>query len=54
MLDNESNLYLSWSILFKVQARVHNMLDNIIPSSDEQQSKQLPPSKLVIPTFGIV
>lgn len=36
MLDNESNLYLSWSALFKVQARIHNLFDHIIPSSDEQ------------------
>ncbi|GAU48170.1 hypothetical protein TSUD_369330 [Trifolium subterraneum] len=32
-LENDSNLYLSWSILFKVQARVHNVLDHIIPPS---------------------
>ena len=35
-LENDSNLYLSWSALFKVQARVHNVLDHIIPSSDAQ------------------
>jgi hypothetical protein len=29
------NLYLSWSALFKVQARVHNVLDHIIPPTDE-------------------
>ncbi|GAU24529.1 hypothetical protein TSUD_156410 [Trifolium subterraneum] len=34
-LDNDSNLYLSWSALFKVQARVHRVLDHIIPPSDE-------------------
>ncbi|XP_050876285.1 uncharacterized protein LOC127079981 [Lathyrus oleraceus] len=33
-LENDSNLYLSWSALFKVQARAHNVLDHIIPSSD--------------------
>lgn len=33
-LENDSNLYLSWSSLFKMQARVHNVLDHIIPSSD--------------------
>ncbi|XP_050888853.1 uncharacterized protein LOC127094020 [Lathyrus oleraceus] len=33
-LENDSNLYLSWSALFKVQTRVHNILDHIIPSSD--------------------
>ncbi|KAI5383141.1 hypothetical protein KIW84_070524 [Lathyrus oleraceus] len=36
-LENDSNLYLSWSALFKVQARVHNVLDHIIPSSDAQR-----------------
>lgn len=35
-LDNDSNLYLSWSALFKMQARVYNMLDHTIPPSDEQ------------------
>jgi hypothetical protein len=35
-LDYDSNLYLSWSALFKVQARVHNVLDHIIPPSVEQ------------------
>ncbi|XP_050920313.1 uncharacterized protein LOC127137951 [Lathyrus oleraceus] len=35
-MENDSNLYLSWSSLFKVQARVHNVLDHIIPSSDAQ------------------
>jgi hypothetical protein len=34
-LENDSNLYLSWSALFKVQARVHNVLDHIIPPTDE-------------------
>jgi len=35
-LDNDSNLYLSWSALFLVQAYVHNLLDHIIPPSDEK------------------
>ncbi|GAU37552.1 hypothetical protein TSUD_54590 [Trifolium subterraneum] len=35
-LDYDSNLYLSWSSLFKVQVRVHNVLDHIIPPSDEK------------------
>ncbi|XP_050878728.1 uncharacterized protein LOC127082531 [Lathyrus oleraceus] len=35
-LDNDSDLYLSWSALFTVQARVHNVLDHIIPPIDEQ------------------
>lgn len=35
-LENDSNLYLSWCALFKVQAHVHNVLDHIIPSSDAQ------------------
>ncbi|PNX68715.1 hypothetical protein L195_g056319, partial [Trifolium pratense] len=34
-LDNDSSLYLSWSALFQVQARVHNVLDHIIPPTDE-------------------
>ncbi|GAU33271.1 hypothetical protein TSUD_279450 [Trifolium subterraneum] len=34
-LENDSNLYLSWSAQFKVQARVHNILDHIIPPTDE-------------------
>ncbi|GAU33727.1 hypothetical protein TSUD_52600 [Trifolium subterraneum] len=34
-LDNDSNLYLSWSALFKVQAHVHKVRDHIIPPSDE-------------------
>ncbi|GAU16828.1 hypothetical protein TSUD_367750 [Trifolium subterraneum] len=29
-LDNDSSLYHSWSALFQVQARVHNVLDHII------------------------
>lgn len=33
-LDNDSSLYLSWSALFMVQARVHNVLDHIIPPTD--------------------
>ncbi|GAU38115.1 hypothetical protein TSUD_318020 [Trifolium subterraneum] len=33
-LENDSNLYISWSALFKVQARVHNVLDHIIPPTD--------------------
>jgi hypothetical protein len=28
-LENDNNIYLSWSALIKVQARVHNMLDHI-------------------------
>ncbi|AES78161.1 hypothetical protein MTR_7g025300 [Medicago truncatula] len=38
-LENDTNLYLAWSALFKVQARVHNMLDHIVPPSDEQAIK---------------
>ncbi|XP_050888951.1 uncharacterized protein LOC127094131 [Lathyrus oleraceus] len=33
-LENDYNLYLSWSAFFKVQARVHSVLDHIILSSD--------------------
>lgn len=32
MLDYDFGLYLSWSALFIMQARVHNVLDHIIPS----------------------
>ncbi|GAU49079.1 hypothetical protein TSUD_406850 [Trifolium subterraneum] len=39
-LENDSNLYLSWSALFKVQARVHNVLDHIILPSDAQAVKE--------------
>jgi hypothetical protein len=35
-LENDANLYLSWTALFKVQARVHNVLDHIIPPTDAQ------------------
>jgi hypothetical protein len=35
-LENDNNIYLSWSALFKVQARVHNMLDHIIPPTEAQ------------------
>jgi hypothetical protein len=35
-LDNDSNIYLSWSALFMIQARVHNLLDHIIPPTDEK------------------
>ena len=40
-LDNDSSLYLSWSTLFQVQACVHNVLDHIIPPTDEKE-KQTP------------
>jgi hypothetical protein len=33
-LENDTNLYISWSALFKVQARVHNVLDHIITPTD--------------------
>jgi len=33
-MDNDSSLYLSWSTLFMVQARVHNVLDHVIPWTD--------------------
>jgi len=39
MFENDTNLYLSWYALFKVQARVHNVLDHIVLSSDEQTIK---------------
>jgi len=39
MLDNDSSLYLSWSALFQVQACVHNVLDHIIPPTDETEKQ---------------
>lgn len=30
MLDNDFIIYLLWSTLFKVQKRVHNMIDHMI------------------------
>ncbi|XP_020249077.1 uncharacterized protein LOC109826459, partial [Asparagus officinalis] len=38
-LDNDSSLYISWAALFKVQARVHNVLDHIVPPTDEKAKK---------------
>ncbi|GAU10816.1 hypothetical protein TSUD_426150, partial [Trifolium subterraneum] len=38
-LDNDSSLYLSWSALFQVQACVHNVLDHIIPPTDEKEKQ---------------
>lgn len=38
-LDNDSSLYLSWSTLFQVQACVHNVLDHIIPPTDEKEKQ---------------
>ncbi|KAM7492949.1 hypothetical protein LguiB_027558 [Lonicera macranthoides] len=35
-LDNDSSQYHSWAALFKVQARDHNVLDHIIPPTDEK------------------
>ncbi|XP_058726360.1 uncharacterized protein LOC131597699 [Vicia villosa] len=35
-LDNDSDIYLSWSTLFTVQAHFHNVFDHIIPPIDEQ------------------
>ncbi|XP_050902723.1 uncharacterized protein LOC127115163 [Lathyrus oleraceus] len=36
MLENDSNLYHSWSALFKVQPHVYNVLNHIILPSDAQ------------------
>ncbi|XP_062075499.1 uncharacterized protein LOC133779563 [Humulus lupulus] len=36
-LDLESRQYHSWAALFKVQARVHNVLDHIIPPTDAKE-----------------
>jgi len=38
-LDNDSDLYLSWSALFTMQARDYNVLDHIIPLSEESAIK---------------
>jgi hypothetical protein len=38
-LDNDSSLYLSWSAMFQVQARVHNVLDHIIPPIDAKEKQ---------------
>ncbi|GAU18488.1 hypothetical protein TSUD_366710 [Trifolium subterraneum] len=44
-LDNDANVYLSWSALFWVQARVHNLLDHIIAPSDETARKVVAAAK---------
>jgi uncharacterized membrane protein YgcG len=44
-LDNDSSLYLSWSALFQVQARVHNLLDHIITPTDETEKQTAEESK---------
>ncbi|XP_019465340.1 PREDICTED: adenylate cyclase, terminal-differentiation specific-like [Lupinus angustifolius] len=44
-LDNDSSLYLSWSVLFQVQARVHNVLDHIIPPTDEATRQRVAQTK---------
>ncbi|XP_062080115.1 uncharacterized protein LOC133784858 [Humulus lupulus] len=36
-LDLESGQYHSWAALFKVQARVHNVLEHIIPHTDAKE-----------------
>ncbi|GAU28770.1 hypothetical protein TSUD_357550 [Trifolium subterraneum] len=38
-LDNDSSLYLSWSAMFQVQARVQNVLDHIIAPTDEKEKQ---------------
>ena len=38
-LDDKSNLYLSWFVLFKVQAHIHNVFDHIISPSDVHASQ---------------
>lgn len=35
-LENDFNLYLSWMDLVKVKTHLNNMLDHIIPPSNEQ------------------
>jgi hypothetical protein len=53
-LDNDSSLYLSWSALFQVQARVHNVLDHIISPTDEAEQQQVAQAKTNDPTSGNV
>lgn len=36
MLENDFNLYLSWMDLVKVKTHLNNVLDHIIPPSNEQ------------------
>jgi uncharacterized membrane protein YgcG len=50
-LDNDSSLYLSWSALFQVQARVHNVLDHIIYPTDETEQQQVEQTKANDPTL---
>jgi len=44
-LDNDYNLYVSWSALFKVQAHVYNVLDHIISPIDELERQKMTTTK---------
>jgi len=48
-LDNDSSQYISWAALFKVQAWVHNVLDHIVPPTDEKAKKAIDNAKAVDP-----
>ncbi|XP_050878729.1 uncharacterized protein LOC127082533, partial [Lathyrus oleraceus] len=44
-LDNYSSLYISWSTLFQIQARVRNVLDHIIPYIDVATQQEVAQTK---------
>lgn len=48
-LDNETGLYHSWAALFKVQARVHNLLHHIIPPTEEKAKAKYDEQKAADP-----
>ena len=51
MLDNDSSQYISWASLFKVQARVHNVFDHIVPPTDKKTKKAKNDAKAVNPNL---
>ncbi|XP_062088546.1 uncharacterized protein LOC133795113 [Humulus lupulus] len=44
-LDMETGQYHSWATLFKVQAKVHSVLEHIIPPTDDEAKKKYQASK---------
>lgn len=44
-LDMESGQYHSWAALFKVQARIHDVLEQIIPSTEAEEKEAYEKSK---------
>jgi len=50
-LDNDSSQYISWAALFKVQARVQNVLDHVVPLTDEKAKKAADDAKAVNPNL---